>query len=628
MPDRRLRAIRKTRGEGAYSLQKLLPAGLGLLMLLALLPVMAAGFLGARDNTTRLLRASSDAVVDGLEEQLRATLDPVSLQMATVARYIGSGRIDPQSREEFRRFMIGVVTGQSHIVGIAFLEAEGPFRRWSRDRAEETIEPRKTAPGAEEIWTSAVTGEGPVWHRPFVSEITQTPVILHRQPVLREGRLLGVLMTALTSDSISDFVMNMNSGITPFVLVDRDTVIVHPNIRNAMIQGKGLPGIAAVSDPALAAIWTDPRRPTLRDPHARAQTHWSWVGAGYSAYQYHYREIAGYGPYPWIVGFHQNSLATFRERLVVEALFYGSGLVLLVVMALAWFMGRLAARPAEGIARAARALEGLEFDAVRRPELEASRVAEVRDTAHALSRAALALKRFQTYVPRVLIQQLMTLGHDRTLAQDRDVTILFLDLAGYTAFANGRSAEAVASYLNGIFAQVGPIIEQGGGTIDKYTGDGLLAVWGALTEDPDHAERAWGAALSIREAMAPEMDRMLAADPRNCRMRIGLHSGRVLAGDLGFKGRMDYTVVGRTVNLAQRTQAALKSMMGTDSVVLGLTETTRRRLSLPLEGLARLQEAPGGEILYRVTTAAPSTAEGAQTSLSPSRAISDPARAS
>lgn len=607
------------------SLQRLVPFALGLLMLLALLPVMAAGFLGARDNTARLLRASSDAVVDGLEDQLRGTLDPVAAQMATVARYIASGRIDPNDREAFRRFMVGVVTGQTNVVGVGFLEAEGPFRRWNRDQPDEVVEDRGNAPYADEIWTSAQIGEGPVWHRPFVSRVTRSPVLLHRQPVIRQGKLLGVFMTALTSEAISDFVMNMNTGITPFVLVDRNTVIVHPDIRSAMTTGLSLPQLDGVNDPALAAMWINPQQPGLRDSQARSLTHWTWVGEGYTAFQYHYREITGYGPQPWIVGFHQNSLATFRERWIVQALFYGSGLVLVIVMLVAWWMGRIASKPAADIADAARELERLDFDAVRRPNLEASPITELRDTAHALGRAALTLKRFQTYVPRVLIQQLMTLGDDRSSAANRDVTILFMDLAGYTAFSNGRSAEEVAHYLNDIFARIGPIIEAGGGTIDKYTGDGLLAVWGAPTPDPEHATRAWAAACAIHALMVPVMEQMLKQDVRACRMRIGLHSGRVLAGDLGFKGRMDYTVVGRTVNLAQRTQAALKAVMGDDLVVLGVSETSRKLIGLPLSGLLQLSETPGGETLYRVVVKA---GDGEQTSLNPSRAINEEARAS
>jgi adenylate cyclase len=601
-----------------FSLQRLLPLALGTLMLLALLPVMAAGFFGARDNTTRLLRTTSDAIVDGLEDQLRRALDPVAKQMALVAAYVASGQVDPADSAAFGQYMTGVVTGQSNAVGIGFLEAQGPFRAWTREKAAEAIEPRDNAPYADEIWTSAVRGDGPVWHRPFVSRITRSPVLLHRQPVMRDGKLLGVFMTAITSEAISSFVMNMDAGITPFVIFDGGTVLVHPNLRSVMTNGFALPMIDGVNDPALAVIWKDPRKPAFLDKAARSDTHWSWVGDGYTAYQYYYREIRGYGADSWFVGFHQNTRATLRERLIVQALLYGSGLVLVLVMAAAWYIGLLAARPANAIAHSARELELLHFAKVEQPALEASRILEVRDTAHALGRAALALKRFQTYVPRVLIQQLMTLGDDRAMASDRDVTILFMDMAGYTAFSNGRSAEEVGQYLNGIFAAIGPIIEGGGGTIDKYTGDGLLAVWGAPTDDPDHARHAWEAALAVRQVMTPLLDSMMAADPRSCRMRIGLHSGRVLAGDLGFEGRMDYTVVGRTVNVAQRTQAALKPVMGDDLVVLGISETTRLLIGLPLDSLQLLAEAPGGEMLYRVPAEA-----AAQTSPMPSRAIKD-----
>ncbi len=176
----------------------------------------------------------------------------------------------------------------------------------------------------------------------------------------------------------------------------------------------------------------------------------------------------------------------------------------------------------------------------------------------------------------------------------------------------------MAAYLNGVFARVGPLIERSGGTIDKYTGDGLLAVWGAPTPAADHARRAFEAAIGISEAMTPELAAALRRDPRACRIRIGLHSGRVMAGDLGFDGRTDFTVVGRTVNTAQRAQAALKQGMGEALVAIGVTETTLALIGEAPCRFTRLSVAAGGETLY--------LAEGAATSASPSRAISDEAK--
>jgi class 3 adenylate cyclase len=257
-------------------------------------------------------------------------------------------------------------------------------------------------------------------------------------------------------------------------------------------------------------------------------------------------------------------------------------------------------RPAGEIAEAARALERLDFDAVERPKIAGSRIAEVQDISHALSRAAAVLRRFQTYVPRALVGQLMAMDASASEASDREVSILFIDFAGYSAFSEGRSARDVAAYLNGMFAEIGPLIEESGGTIDKYTGDGLLAVWGAPVADQNHARAAWTASSRIFERVTPLIASQLKDDAASCRMRLGLHTGRVLAGDLGFKGRIDYTVVGRTVNVAQRTQAALKERMGDAPVALAITDAFREAVGLTKEGLAPLPAARGGMAAYRV----------------------------
>ncbi len=107
------------------SMRTLLPLALGAIVLLVLVPVMAAGYIGARDNTSRLLQSTADAVLDGLEDQLRGALDPVALQMATVARAVGAGRVDPADQEGFRRFMLGVLTGQANVTGIGFWRWRG-----------------------------------------------------------------------------------------------------------------------------------------------------------------------------------------------------------------------------------------------------------------------------------------------------------------------------------------------------------------------------------------------------------------------------------------------------------------------------------------------------------------------
>ncbi len=589
----------------AYSATRMAPLAVGLLMALALLPVMALGYLGARDNTGRLLTQNRDAMLDGLEQQLRNSLDGTAEQLATIGKMISNGDANPDDSAGFSQFMRGAAQGQSSLVSIGWLEATGPFRRWVKGGSAEEINDRSGVRNVDGIWQRMDSYRQPTWANPTISRLLGEAIIPHLQPVVRDGKLYGILITILTSDSMARLFDRMEDDLTPFVLVGRDRVLVHRNVKMGKLPDKilaedRLPRLDEVSDAALAIMWNDPREPSQNIP-GRSQVHWNWLGEGYQAQVYSYRSITGYGMEPWLIGFHRSSLATFRERLVIQGLFYGSGLMLLLVVGLAYLLSRRAVRPAGEIADAARALERLDFDAVTRPSIAESRVAEVRDISQALTRAGTALKRFQTYVPRALVDQLMAMDETASSATDREVTVMFMDLANYTSFADGRSAREVASYLNGIFAEMGPLIEATGGTIDKYTGDGLMAVWGAPVTDPDHVRAAWGAAISILERLTPLIAARLRQDSTSCRLRLGIHTGRVLAGNLGFEGRIDYTIVGRTVNIAQRCQAALKGHTGDAPVALAITEAVRKTLGLPLGELIRLPEIRGGEAAYRVT---------------------------
>ena len=150
---------------------------------------------------------------------------------------------------------------------------------------------------------------------------------------------------------------------------------------------------------------------------------------------------------------------------------------------------------------------------------------------------------------------------------------MFLDLEGFTPFAAGRPAREAAAYLARVFACAGPIVEDEGGVIDKYTGDGLLAFWGAPGHQPDHAARALRAAERLRAAWSGSVSRDAPAGPR---IRVGLHTGPVLVGDVGFEGRVDFTLVGRHVNTAERAQGVLRGTEPDAPIVVGATQAFLR----------------------------------------------------
>jgi adenylate cyclase len=148
-----------------------------------------------------------------------------------------------------------------------------------------------------------------------------------------------------------------------------------------------------------------------------------------------------------------------------------------------------------------------------------------------------------------LVEQGATLG-----GRELTVSMLFLDIRGFTSLSEGMTPEQTLSWLNTVFGVVGEAIVAAGGTIDKYMGDAVMAVFGAPLPQEDHARRALEAVRRIRADAAA-----LGVDPP-LRYGIGLHSGPVLAGTMGTERRMDFTVIGDTVNTASRVEAMCKDL--------------------------------------------------------------------
>jgi adenylate cyclase len=135
-----------------------------------------------------------------------------------------------------------------------------------------------------------------------------------------------------------------------------------------------------------------------------------------------------------------------------------------------------------------------------------------------------------------------------------DVTVLFADLAGFTALAESMPIDHVADVLSGFCSRVAEAIFAEGGTVDKFIGDCVMAFFGAPFAQADHAMRGLQAAMRIQTLMAQwSRDRLLVGLPA-LQVRIGLNSGPVLVGDVGSPERLDYTVIGNTVNVAARLE--------------------------------------------------------------------------
>jgi len=191
--------------------------------------------------------------------------------------------------------------------------------------------------------------------------------------------------------------------------------------------------------------------------------------------------------------------------------------------------------------------------------LPASRLAEVHETDSAMNSMIESLRWFARYVPREVVRRLMV-EPDAGVAEERELTILFTDLAGFTTMSEAMTPMQVADFINHHLSIVTECIEREGGTVDKYIGDAVMAFFGAPTPLSDHAARGCRAALAIRRAIEADNVLRRERDLANVHVRIGLHMVPVIVGNIGSTSRINYSIIGDSVNAAARLESQGKEL--------------------------------------------------------------------
>jgi adenylate cyclase len=197
---------------------------------------------------------------------------------------------------------------------------------------------------------------------------------------------------------------------------------------------------------------------------------------------------------------------------------------------------------------------------------------------------------FARFVPADVVEQVVARTDDnlRLGAVERDCTVLFSDLRGFTSFSEKQPAQRVIEVVNCYLNEMTEAILDSGGTLIAYMGDGIMAVFGAPLEQDDHADRALAAATLM---IGPRLERFNAwlseqGHDHTFAMGVGINSGPVMAGNIGSEKRVEYTALGDTTNTASRLEGMTKG----SGHMLFIAETTRERMQSPPEDLVLVGE--------------------------------------
>jgi adenylate cyclase len=186
-----------------------------------------------------------------------------------------------------------------------------------------------------------------------------------------------------------------------------------------------------------------------------------------------------------------------------------------------------------------------------------------------------AVAMFSRFVNPHVVKQLVERGGIEGAGQSREVTLLFSDIRGFTSLSETRKPEEVVALLNRYFSLQVEVVFKHGGSLDKFIGDCIMALWGAPLDDPEHARHAVACALDMADTLAAFRRQLGATSDFD--VGIGIHSGPAVVGLIGSDRRREYTAIGDTVNLASRIE--------------GLTKEAKRRILVSKDTADRCGDA-------------------------------------
>lgn len=213
------------------------------------------------------------------------------------------------------------------------------------------------------------------------------------------------------------------------------------------------------------------------------------------------------------------------------------------------------------------------------------------------------------YVPQSVAREILADPTRLDLkGEERELTLMFTDLEGFTRFCHGRDPRETAAILNAYLDAMSAVVLAHGGTLDKYVGDAIVAFWGAPIARPDDTARAVACALALQQAAAEVGARTQAEFGASLgRTRIGLHRGVVVVGNFGGTNRMQYTAMGDAMNIAARLEGANKYLGSAILVSEAVRDAApghayralgRVAVSGVASGLALYEPLPPGEAGY------------------------------
>lgn len=532
-------------------------------------------------------RASQD--IDATVERLHDQLQPARNQVERIAKLLSDKRLFLDEKSQLTDVLQGALVATPHINAVLVVEPDFRALIALQDQLNDAnviFSNEENNQVIRRAMINARASDDAFWGAPVY--IPEAGTLINVVKAFQiDGDFAGFVASTVKVTDLSAQLANRRSEITTgtFILRNGNQILAHARMTDPhsfnVNQDKPLPSAEDVGDPVMTAFVNHQFVVDgLFNPESYLNIKVIELPGRDWPYIVAYREIQEYGPPYWTVGVYVNGDAFNAERwLLVTVGLAGGGVLILGIITALW-LGMRISRPVRLLAETAEQI------AVQDPEhiapMRRSRIRELDQASDAFNRMIVGLKdraflraTFGKYVPESVASQIL---ENRTFVQEpqsRNATILFTDIAGFTALCENLTPAQTIEVLNDYFSAVVEPIEANGGVIQQYQGDAMLATFNIPTDRPGHADDAVKAAIRIQQILTERTFGPGIA----IKTRIGINTGDIVGGTVGAGGRLGYTVHGDPVNTAARLETMNKEL-GTLVLVSG---ATRNQVTVPVE---------------------------------------------
>ena len=484
------------------------------------------------------LEAKSRNKVGLAATSIDAWLHDKSQMITILAARAAMGLLPHEARKEFYRRICKQFGGNESLY-MAF-EKDGEFFTGSDWTPPEGYDPRKRP-----WYKDAKNSKKAVFSTPYLDPYTKRVVVTVASAVRRENTLVGVLAMDVFIDDVLDKVKSLKIGNSSYAyLVDGSGLFVsHPD------KDKVLKNRIQKSDDA---SYFHRFKKTLK---TKAKTPLFENAEIYKGKDY--VTIAAVQEAGWFIVFHLSKSEVYKPLGRLLSIFGGGILASLLLMALTIsYISHRIAHPILDLAEGARFIA--EGDYERRLQIQSRDeigylTKSFNDMAEGLKDRDFIKSTFGRYVSKDVMHDILN-GNIALGGEKKLITILFSDIRSFTSLSEAMDPEKVVKLLNDYFDEMDTVISAHGGSINKYMGDGILAIYGA----PNKMENSALKAVESAREMLAALEKLNKRKSLKLKIGLGIHTGEAVVGNIGSQNRTEYTVIGDAVNLASRIESLTK----------------------------------------------------------------------